>query len=64
MLSARGVFPTQGSNPGLLHCMQMLYPLSHQGSWRALKILKPGSHSQKDPDVFAWEKMGNFDISW
>ena len=28
----QGIFPTQGSNPGLLHCKQMLYPLSHQGS--------------------------------
>ena len=26
------IFPTQGLNPGLLHCRQMLYPLSHQGS--------------------------------
>ena len=26
------IFPTQGSNLGLLHCKQMLYPLSHQGS--------------------------------
>ena len=24
-----GVFPTQGSNPGLLHCKQLLYYLSH-----------------------------------
>ena len=29
---SRGIFPTQGLNPGLLHCRQMLYPLSHQGS--------------------------------
>ena len=28
----QGIFPTQGSNPGLLHCRQMLYHLSHQGS--------------------------------
>ena len=28
----QGIFPTQGLNPGLLHCWQMLYPLSHQGS--------------------------------
>ena len=28
----QGIFPTQGSNLGLLHCRQMLYPLSHQGS--------------------------------
>ena len=26
------IFLTQGSNPGLLHCRQMLYHLSHQGS--------------------------------
>ena len=26
------IFLTQGSNPGLLHCRQMLYRLSHQGS--------------------------------
>ena len=28
----QGIFPTQGLNPGLLHCRQMLYCLSHQGS--------------------------------
>ena len=27
-----GNFPTQGSNPGLPHCRQTLYHLSHQGS--------------------------------
>ena len=26
------IFPTQGSNPGLLHCRQILYQLSYQGS--------------------------------
>ena len=28
----KGIFPTQGSNPGLLHYRQILYHLSHQGS--------------------------------
>ena len=28
----QGIFPTQGSNPGLLHCKWILYCLSHQGS--------------------------------
>ena len=28
----QGIFPTQGSNPDLSHCRQMLYRLSHQGS--------------------------------
>ena len=27
----QSIFPTQGSNPGLLHCRQILYQLSHQG---------------------------------
>ena len=25
----QGIFPPQGSNPGLLHCRQILYQLSH-----------------------------------
>ena len=28
----QATFPTQGSNPGLPHCKQILYHLSHQGS--------------------------------
>ena len=40
----QGIFPTQGSNPGLPHCRQTLYRLSHQGSGRfssvALKLCK------------------------
>ena len=28
----QGIFPTQGLNPGLLHCRQILYHLSHKGS--------------------------------
>ena len=27
----QGIFPTQGSNPGLPHCRQKFYHLSHQG---------------------------------
>ena len=30
----QGIFPTQGSNPSLPHCRQILYQLSHQGSPR------------------------------
>ena len=29
----QGIFPIQGSNPGLPHCRQILYQLSHQGSY-------------------------------
>ena len=28
----QGIFPTQESNPGLLHCRQILYQMSHKGS--------------------------------
>ena len=28
----QGIFPTQGLKPGLLHCRQILYQLSHRGS--------------------------------
>ena len=27
----QGIFPTQGSNPGLPHCRRILYQLSHKG---------------------------------
>ena len=32
----QGIFPTQGSNPGLPHCRQVLYHLRKQGSTRIL----------------------------
>ena len=32
----QGIFPMQGLNSGLLHCRQILYQLSHQGSPRIL----------------------------
>ena len=35
--SSLGIFPTQGLNPGLLHCGQILYQLSHKGSPRILE---------------------------
>ena len=43
----QGIFPTQGSNPGLLHCRQILYQLSHKGSpsileWVASPFSNPG----------------------
>ena len=33
----QGIFPTQGSNPGLQHCRRILYHLNHQGSSRILE---------------------------
>ena len=34
------LFPTQGSDPGLPHCRQILYQLSHKGSLRILEWVK------------------------
>ena len=36
------IFPTQGLNPGLPHCRQILYHLSHQGMLQK-HILSPGA---------------------
>jgi len=33
----QGIFQPQGSNPGLPHCRQIIYHLSHQGSPRILE---------------------------
>ena len=33
----QGIFPTQGSNPGLPQCRQVLYQLSHKGCPRILE---------------------------
>ena len=33
----QGIFPTKGSKPGLLHCRQILYQLSHNRSSRILE---------------------------
>ena len=44
------LFPTQGSNPGLLHCRQILYHLSHcpeLGFWNLID----GIHVLPPPPV-------------
>ena len=32
----QGIFPTQGSNPDLLHCRQMIYQLSYEGTYEGV----------------------------
>ena len=45
---SRGIFSTQGSNPGLPHCRQILYQLSYQGSPRILEwVADPFSSGSK-----------------
>ena len=38
-LLLQGIFLTQGLNPGLWHCRQILYHLSHQGSPNQVGLL-------------------------
>ena len=46
----QGIFPTQGSNPGLLHCRRILYQLSHKGSPRRLLwVAYPFSRGSSEP---------------
>ena len=43
----RGIFPTQGSNPGLPHRRKILYQLSHRGSPRILEWVPFSSWSSR-----------------
>ena len=43
-LSLQGIFPTQGSNPGLPHWRRILYQLSHEGNPRILEALYQLTH--------------------
>jgi len=46
----KGIFPTQGSNPGLPHCRWILYRLSHWGSPRILEwVAYPFSRGSSRP---------------
>ena len=46
----RGIFPTQGLNPGLLHCRRIFYLLSHKGSPRILEwVAYPFSSRSSQP---------------
>ena len=48
----QGISPTQGSNPGLPHCRQILYQLSHKGSPRILEwVAYPFSSGSSDPGI-------------
>ena len=46
----QGIFLTQGTNPGLPHCRQILYQLSHKGSPRVLEwVAYPFSSGSSRP---------------
>ena len=43
----QGIFPTQGSNLGLLHCRWILYYLTHQGSLHKTDVILHNSLLRK-----------------
>ena len=46
----QGIFPTQGSNPGLPHCRKILYQLSHKRNPRILEwVAYPFSSESSRP---------------
>ena len=62
-----GIFPTQGLNPGLPHCRQILYQLSHQGSPRKLEwVAYPFSRGSSQPRTWTGVSCiaGGFFTSW
>ena len=63
----QGIFPTQGSNPGVPHCRRILYQLSHKGSPRILEwIAYPFSRGSSQP--WNWTGVsyiaGRFFTNW
>ena len=63
----QGIIPTQGSNPGLLHCRWILYQLSHKGSprileWVAYPFSSRSSWPRNRTGVFC--TAGGFFTNW
>ena len=52
----QGIFPTQGSNPGLPHCSQILYQLSHKGSTQLSNLGDIHDFSQTFLSTTSWVK--------
>ena len=62
-----GIFSTQGLNPGLSHCRQILYQLGHKGSPRILEwVAYPFSSGSSQPRN--WTRVscivGGFFANW
>ena len=55
------VFPTQGLNPGLLHCRRILYHLSHQGRLGISPHQQVWNFSQSS---FSWVAVNERVTAW
>ena len=56
LLLLQGIFPTQGSNQGLVHCRQILYQLNHKGS--PMSLTQYALIKEKERHIFQ-VKLGN-----
>ena len=63
----QGIFPTQGSSPGLPHCRWILYQLSHEGGPRILEWVAY-SFSSRPSQPRSWTRVsctaGRYFKSW
>ena len=51
----QGIFPTQGLNPGVSHCWQILNQTRHQGSQRIMEgVAYPFSRGSSYPRIEPW----------
>ena len=57
MSFSRGIFLTQGLNPGLLHCRQILYHLNHQVSYPEKVFFNSVAETQCQNHSICVEKM-------
>ena len=55
------IFPTQGLNPGLPHCRQILYPRSSKGSPSQVALVVKKKQKTKNPPANAGDKRYRFD---
>ena len=67
LLFLQRIFPTQGSNPGLPHCGQILYQLSHKGNpgilmWVAFPFSNGSSQPRNQTGVSCI--AGRFFTNW
>ena len=60
-----GIFPTQGTNPGIPHCSQILYQLSHKGSPTASrKDLLTGALNLQFSSIHSLSRVWLFATPW
>ena len=55
----QGIFPTQGSNPGLPYCRRILYQLSHKGRNTEERLVTDPEWSDEEASLQEETLVGN-----